>query len=52
MNLAMALMDQGAIYEAILHYEEAVRINPDDRMARQALKEAKEILAKQSKEDR
>jgi tetratricopeptide (TPR) repeat protein len=52
MNLAMALMDQGAIYEAILHYEEAVRINPNDRTARQALKKAKEILAKQSKPDK
>ena len=52
MNLATALMDQGNIHEALLHYEEAVRINPNDRTARQALKEAKEILAKQSKEDR
>ena len=42
-------MDQGNISEALLHYEEAVRIDPNDIGARRELEKAREAAAKQAK---
>ena len=48
-GMANVLLRKGNTAEAIIHYKEVLKINPDDKAARTKLAEAQALLEEESK---